>query len=89
MFVVAGADVPGPIAGPPGAGDGGGSSGTALTGPMPMVIAAMPTPAAVAAALAIREMSMMFLCDLLCTALIGSRCGQRPNSPSQRRAGTL
>ena len=73
MFVVAGAAVPGAIPGPTGAGDGGGSSGTALTGPMPNVNAAMPTPAAMDAALAEREIPMVsFLCDLLCVALIGS-----------------
>ena len=48
------------IAGPAGVGDGGGSSGTALAGPMPNVSAATPTAAA-AAHLALREMSMMFV----------------------------
>ena len=46
------------IAGPPGAGDGGGSSGTALAGPVPNVSA---TPTAAAAHLALCEMSMMFV----------------------------
>jgi hypothetical protein len=53
MFVVGGVDVPGAIAGP---GAGAGDAGSALTGPMPKVIADRPIPAATTAALAIREM---------------------------------
>ncbi len=58
MFVVGGADVP--IAGPPGTGDGGGSSGTALAAPMDADIAEMPTPTRKAATLVVREMFMMW-----------------------------
>jgi hypothetical protein len=61
MFDVGDGDVPGAIAGPPGAGDGGGSSGTALTGPRPNMSADVPTAAAAAAALALREMAMMIV----------------------------
>jgi hypothetical protein len=59
MFVVCGADVP--IAGPPGAGDGGGSSGTALTAPMDTDTAEIPTPTRKVANLVVREMFMMFI----------------------------
>jgi hypothetical protein len=51
--------VPGAIAGPPGAGDGGGSSGNAPTGPAANVIAATLIPAAANAALALREIFTM------------------------------
>ena len=49
--------------GPPGAGwvgDGGGSNGTALTGPTPNISVDMPTPAAIVAALATRLRSIVF-----------------------------
>jgi hypothetical protein len=73
MFDVGDGDVPGAIAGPPGAGDGGGSSGTALTGPRPNMSADMPTAAAAAAALTLREMPMMIVPPrgFLAIALIG------------------
>jgi hypothetical protein len=46
----------------PGVGDGeGASSGTAPTDPRLNVSVAMPTPAAIAAALALREMSITFV----------------------------